>query len=144
VGLSPSYTALLFSLIFGVFIYLASFVMLFVADLALESSSRPWFILVASGAAWLFYVCRVYARWLYALLEIAVGVASILSAVQGTASSDLARLMAVFGGTYVIVRGLDNFENGMGQLKKILPNNLGMRVETMWQMLFRLGLPRGQ
>jgi hypothetical protein len=98
----------------------------------LRSSREPWFIPVAALAAWLLYILRARALCVYAVSEILAGVAAISASVYGNSASDFARVIAVLGGTYIIVRGLDNFDKGLPQLKQWLPTRLADGLQRRW------------
>jgi hypothetical protein len=75
-------------------------------------SSDPAVVYLAVMASIYLYWFRGQAPFLYGLMEVATGVLTI-SFVLFTARGDvLARVLGILGGSYVIVRGLDNMDKG--------------------------------
>jgi hypothetical protein len=75
-------------------------------------SSDPAVIFLAVMASVYLYWFRGQAPFLYGLLEVATGIVTI-SLVLFTARGDvLARVLGILGGSYIIVRGMDNMDKG--------------------------------
>src|SRR4029077_14362157 len=100
-------------------------------------SGEPWFVPVALIIAWLLYVLRERIRWLYAITEIIVGIAAIASYIGSGRPGGLTQLLTVFGGIYIVVRGLDNFNQGLPTLLYFLPEGISGRIQRYWDLVFR-------
>jgi hypothetical protein len=98
-------------------------------------------ILATIIAALFFYRLRSRCRWLYGLIELAVGVVILIATFYPAESGLLlaeqpywgwgwlvSRSVGVLSGIYVIVRGLDNFDKGM-------PPHWA-RARCMWTRIF--------
>src|SRR5262249_5937443 len=77
--------------------------------------SQPFFIPIACVAAISFYLARCRAQKIYGLTEISVGIFSIslASASQASPSDAIGKILAILGGVYIIVRGLDNIDKAL-------------------------------
>jgi hypothetical protein len=106
----------------------------------------PFFI---AGAYGLYLLRRSY-RSIYGAIEVPVGIAAIAAAVLAPTSSDasvgmsdVSRLIGVLGGVYIIVRGLDNIDEGMVQLGEKLPGRYYLPIRLRWERwVRRTGLSR--
>jgi|EndMetStandDraft_5_1072996.scaffolds.fasta_scaffold185694_2 hypothetical protein len=96
---------------------------------------ETFFVVAAIGTALFFYWIRCQTRLWYGVIEIAVAVLIIfltfypqtnyLLIAQSSQWSWLSRAAGALAGIYVIVRGLDNIENGLGE-----------RARDRWRQLF--------
>ena len=59
-----------------------------------------------------FYVLKTYLRRTYALAEIVIGLASCWAGLGNPSPNSLSASLSVGAGTYIIVRGIDNFLHG--------------------------------
>jgi hypothetical protein len=76
-------------------------------DLAAFSSDPSVFFLAVMASIYLYWF-RGQAPFFYGILEVATGIATV-SLVFFTAKGDiLARILGILGGSYIIVRGMDN------------------------------------
>jgi hypothetical protein len=108
----------------------------------LRSSGEPWFVPVGLTMAWLLYVLRERLLPLYAMLEIVIGIAAVTASVRtGSTADRVPHLIAVFGGIYVIVRGLDNLNKGLPALQAALPYRVAIRLGQAWELIFKFRLP---
>jgi hypothetical protein len=110
----------------------------------LKIISNPFFIPVACVAAVGFYSIRCRVPKLYGLTEISIGIFSIslasassislASASQGPKVDSIGKILAILGGVYIIVRGLDNINTAL----KDGPDG---PFRTIWYQLFHGKLP---
>jgi hypothetical protein len=121
----------LYSIVY--FSYWGSVFTIAASDWVISASSKPWFAFVAIVLAYLLYLLRLHAQCVYALLEIVIGLAAMWSSILTPTNSSLAHLIAVFGGIYIIIRGLDNFEKGLPNLLNWLPKRHANAVQKFWQ-----------
>jgi len=109
--------------------------------------------LAVAGAFGLFRF-RLKHRAIYGAIEVPVGLAAIAAAVlpkvfevvAPTAigqslfdiePADVARLMSVAAGIYVIVRGLDNIDYGISALDTVLSSRPYIKIRVAWELWFR-------
>ncbi len=78
-----------------------------------------WFLLAALPAAWGLFALRCWQRALYGLLEVIVGVLAVgnASPSAGRDPTNLTAALAVIAGVYIIIRGLDNIDQGLPAYK---------------------------
>jgi hypothetical protein len=81
-----------------------------------------FWVVVAFG----FYRVRCWSRFLYGVMEVGAGIGVIVisefppSAITATANtwalgSRAAHILALMGGVYVVVRGMDNIDQGLSE-----------------------------
>jgi len=70
-------------------------------------------IFPAIGLSAFLYWLRGRLPLIYGTLEIFVGMLSLSIATQGQVTDLLTKLIGVFGGIYIIIRGLDNVDKGI-------------------------------
>lgn len=119
-------------LILGLIPYILVKGSLQLVDFLSWASSKPWFIPVSLVLAYVLYVLRTKVRYAYAVVEIIVGIAAICTSVTVSASSDIGHLVAVLGGIYIVVRGLDNLDTGLATLHNKFP-----KTWRVWNYYFK-------
>lgn len=103
----------------------------------LRAMSQPWFAAPALLLAMLLYRMRCTARFAYGLIELFVGIVTLVAVTRSATVTEVgaslqAKGLGLAGGVYIVVRGLDNMDNG-------LPQSWRRR----WNLLFR-GLDTSQ
>lgn len=88
---------------------------------------RIWLPIVALPTAWLLFILRGRHRFIYGFVEIIIGVVAIANGFSGVhafvslvstgdggiTSSQLTPTLAIVGAIYIVIRGLDNMDQGM-------------------------------
>jgi hypothetical protein len=106
----------------------------FVGAFTIWSMYYWWGIPYAIGLAFGLYILRSKQRFVYGSIEVIVGIAAISTTIFSQSSSPgLALLIAVSSGIYIIVRGLDNIDNGLGNPDQKLPAWLRPVLEKNWR-----------
>jgi hypothetical protein len=99
------------------------------ADAIFEVISDPFYTPLWFGLAVGLFWLRGYRPIIYCILEINVGIAAIFFAMASQPISGVEnlppRLLALFSGIYIIIRGLDNFDK-----------NLPADIRPHWDRLF--------
>jgi hypothetical protein len=124
------------------FLYLITITVLALAeqywDYIVPLMSKNSLIVLCILAGVILFSIRTNYPFAYGVGELVIGIASIyhiLSTPEGgstsTEGSSLAKIVAIFAGIYIIVRGLDNMD-------KSVPTTLAER----WDILLRWGKPR--
>jgi hypothetical protein len=103
-----------------------------IGQLILWANNFWWFIPIAVLTAWGLYLLRDRVRSAYGLTEVIAGIAAISTSVLSRAGTEAAHLIAVLGGIYIVVRGLDNIEQGMDALSQIIHPGLYTRIRFIW------------
>jgi hypothetical protein len=99
------YAVLLYnSIIYGILYYFRDFLV--------SVTSSPYFVILAFATALLFYRLRGRYPLFYGIPEISVATAAIWLTINTENALSLKGL-ALLGGIYIIVRGLDNMERGI-------------------------------
>jgi hypothetical protein len=80
------------------------------------AATKWWFIPFIVLSSYGLYLFRSKARCTYGLLELLVGLGAIITSVRTPSEPDLSHFIAVLGGVYIVVRGLDNYDQGMKEL----------------------------
>jgi hypothetical protein len=117
--------------IFRVWVYLTGIslviavVLLFVWPFALvafwdrlaQTAHSPWKRAALTGAltvlGFLLYLARRFARLWYGAAETVLGIAFCWAGLLSVSAVSWASAASVVGGVYIIVRGLDNFQQGI-------------------------------
>jgi hypothetical protein len=106
----------------------------FIGAFTIWSMYYWWGIPYAIGLAFGLYVLRSKQRFIYGSIEVIVGIAAISTTIFGQSPSPgLALLVAVSSGIYIIVRGLDNIDNGLSNPEQKLPAWLYPVIERNWR-----------
>jgi hypothetical protein len=71
---------------------------------------------VLVGVGWLLFQVRENFRWFYGIGEVCVGIAACWVGLNSANTEGLASAIALATGVYVIVRGLDNYYQGMKEM----------------------------
>jgi hypothetical protein len=79
----------------------------------LWAAGQWWFAYLVVVLSYAFFMLRLRARSIYGVVEVLVGITAIFAAVSKPEDADLAHLIAVLGGAYIVVRGLDNINEGL-------------------------------
>jgi len=80
-----------------------------------------WFALIALPAAWVLYVLRVFQRAIYGFVEVVIGIITVMNTYTLAVTtnvdvmSDTRTLMTLAAGIYIVIRGLDNIDQGLRQ-----------------------------
>lgn len=74
-----------------------------------------WFALVALPAAWALFVLRVLQRSIYGFVEVVIGIFTVKYTYGLGALSEARTLVPLAAAIYVIIRGLDNIDQGLKQ-----------------------------
>jgi hypothetical protein len=74
--------------------------------------SDPSTIVLAVAASLYLYWFRGQMPFLYGILEVLIGIVTIFLACINAKADVLARSLAILGGGYIIVRGMDNMDKG--------------------------------
>jgi hypothetical protein len=135
--LSFSFSGLLITFGYGV-LALASWLVFSFGRFLLSTYVHWWFVPILLVLTWLLFVMRVKILLLYGALEIAVGIAVISSSIGQEAAkanqSGVVLIIAVLGGVYVIIRGLDNADKSIttlaGRMTKLPYIRLRIRYVT--------------
>jgi hypothetical protein len=129
----------LFVLVFGavaILIVTAAVILTILASYEFLASMRHWWgVPLSAVTACALFALRSRQRALYGLIEIVIGLAAISATVLSSYPSDLGLMVATLSGIYVIVRGLDNFGQGIDGLEAILPNRWYRKITTLWASL---------
>ncbi|OAF07199.1 hypothetical protein AYJ54_17890 [Bradyrhizobium centrolobii] len=72
-----------------------------------------WFALIALPVAWAFFILRVFQRSIYGFVEVVIGVFTVTNTYNIGFMSDPKTLLTLAAGIYVVVRGLDNIDQGL-------------------------------
>ncbi len=89
----------------------------------LLTSAYPlwWFALIALPAAWILFVLRVFQRAIYGFVEIVIGIITVMNTYTEAVTTnvnvmaDTKILLTLAAGIYIVIRGLDNIDQGFKQ-----------------------------
>jgi hypothetical protein len=142
-------TAMAYVLVIALAIGLAAFVewtIYLAGRFLLNTYDRWWFVPVLLILTWALFVMRVKVLLLYAALEILVGVVAITSSIShaidqpAQSNQSIALILAVLGGIYIVIRGLDNADKSIRtlphytQLAPVIPaTKLYLRLRVLWE-----------
>jgi hypothetical protein len=90
--------------------------------------SSPMLIVVCVWIAFMFYRIRGTHPQVYGIMEVVLGACAIFTVIYSSSHEIVGRLVALFGGTYIIVRGLDNIDK-----------DVPARLHRIWGMVFPKG-----
>jgi energy-converting hydrogenase Eha subunit A len=102
--------AAILAVFFSLFVY--SEVSAFYSDIVLGLISNPILTPVWLCLGFALYWLRGRMPFVYGILETVVGTLAIFYAIQSPAALP-AKLIALLGGLYIVVRGLDNMDKGL-------------------------------
>ena len=105
---------------------------IWLGQIFLWSTSQVWFIPAAVLEAWVLYQIRIRARVLYGVTEVFVGIAAVTSPVANDPQANLAHLLGIAGGVYIVIRGFDNIENGVKAFERPPFHALSDEVSMLW------------
>jgi hypothetical protein len=128
----------IFSLVItGLLIAAVLDVLLWLINVFSSASYHIWYIPGALIVMLAFYALRCFFLPAYAVLESFTGLGMIIiySGILPLKSQPdpLLRLVAMLGGVYVIVRGFDNFDKSVTDLRAILPADMYLFVRVNWE-----------
>lgn len=113
------------------------------SDFALETLRFFLLLIIFLALGFGFYHLRVFRRLVYAGIEFFVAVVAMLVAINAMAGGDFAigYIIALTSGLYVMVRGLQNTDDGLRELQKYeadnqVPNGYGAPAYEIWQAIF--------
>ncbi|WP_157083364.1 hypothetical protein [Bradyrhizobium manausense] len=88
---------------------------------AYPTTEPYWFALFALPAAWALFVLRVFQRSIYGFAEVVIGIYTVIETFRAAVTSntgvmsDTKTLLALVAAIYVVIRGLDNIDQGLKQ-----------------------------
>jgi hypothetical protein len=145
--LSFSFSGLLITFGYGV-LALASWLVFLFGRFLLSTYVHWWFVPILLVLTWLLFVMRVKILLLYGALEIAVGIAVISSSIGQEAAkanqSGVVLIIAVLGGVYVIIRGLDNVDKSITTLAGRMTKLPYIRLRILWECYVTRRMPSVQ
>ena len=125
---------LLPAIIFVAFLILYTWLAKQLFNLIMDASTHSWLVGVSIAVGYLLYVFRTKRRTAYGITEIVVGITTVwFSALDASQGPNIGHLVATLGGIYIIVRGLDNVDNGMDDFCRRLPRGIGPEVQKLWK-----------
>jgi hypothetical protein len=129
--------ALFFLIYFALSMLLIYFVATAIATVNFASKEQQNYILVAVSVAYWLFVLRNKQRAIYGFFEVAVGVAAVWSSTLTISSPNLSNAIAVLGGVYIIIRGLDNIDQGLEAFCRKIPRPLGQILWGYWFLFMK-------
>lgn len=98
-----------------------------------SANTQTLWIATAVVVAWLLYVLRCNAMLIYAGFEILTGLGAVIAYSVSSGLQSQLRPIAILGGVYIVIRGLDNFDKSLPQLKAKVSSPRYMSVWIPWE-----------